>query len=65
MAAKKKPLDVLSLADLDIDAEDFRPARAIMVDATKRPPREAGTVIQDDGTGAEQLAEFLAQNKLI
>lgn len=65
MAAKKKPLDQLTLADLGIDAEDFTPARAIMLQANQRPPREAGTVIDDDGTAAAQLADFLAANKFI
>lgn len=65
MAAKKKPLDTVSLADLGIDAEDFTPARAIIVDASQRPPREAGTIIHDDGTAAAQLADFLAANKFI
>ena len=50
MAAKKQELTPLTLADLGIDANDFTPARAIVLEAAKRPPREAGTVIDDDGT---------------
>lgn len=65
MAAKKKPLNTVSLAELGIDAEDFTPARSIMIGIAERPAREAGTVITDDGTAAEQLADFLASNRLI
>ncbi len=65
MAAKKKELDTLTLADLGIDANDFAPARAIVVEASQRPPREAGTLIHDDGTAATQIADFLAEKKFI
>jgi electron transfer flavoprotein beta subunit len=32
---------------------------------TKRPARAAGTKIVDDGTAAQELAGFLASNRLI
>lgn len=65
MAAKKKPLQVTSLADLGIDATDMTPSRAIMTEISERPPRTAGVKITDDGTAAEQLAAFLAENRLV
>lgn len=65
MAAKKKPITTLSLADLDIDAEDFSIPRAIMVEASEAPPRAAGVKVTDDGDAARQLADFLVQNRLI
>ncbi|AKK02665.1 electron transfer flavoprotein subunit beta/FixA family protein [Corynebacterium epidermidicanis] len=65
MAAKKKPFDVLTLADLQVDAEDFTHPRAIMTEVGEKPPRQAGTKITDDGSAAAQLADYLAQNKLI
>ena len=64
MAAKKKPLETLSLADLGIDAEDYSVPRAIMTAAAERPAREAGVKIEDDGTAGAQLADFLVQNRL-
>jgi electron transfer flavoprotein beta subunit len=64
MAAKKKPLETLALADLGIDPEDYSVPRAIMTAAAERPPREAGVKIEDDGTAAAQLADFLVQNRL-
>ncbi|AWB83459.1 electron transfer flavoprotein subunit beta/FixA family protein [Corynebacterium liangguodongii] len=65
MAAKKKPVDKLTLADLGIDPEDFSWAKSIMLEVAQRPPREAGTIITDDGSAAEQLADYLAANRLI
>jgi electron transfer flavoprotein beta subunit len=67
MAAKKKPVETLSLADLGID-----PARVGLaasgtevVSFAKRPPRQGGTIIKDDGDGGEKAAEFLAAQKFI
>ncbi len=67
MAAKKKPLTTLTLADLGLDAEGVGLAAAwTKVDeATPRPPRAAGTIIKDEGDGGVQLADFLAAQKFI
>ncbi|WP_298229638.1 electron transfer flavoprotein subunit beta/FixA family protein [Gryllotalpicola sp.] len=63
-AAKKKPLDVLSLADLEVDPMDANAARSIMVSVTAAPPRSAGVKIVDEGDAGSQLAEFLITNRL-
>jgi len=68
MAAKKKPVETVSLADLGIDAADvgLDAAWTRVEDAQSRPPRSAGTVVTDeDGTGADRLVEFLAGQKFI
>ncbi|MCY1159082.1 MAG: electron transfer flavoprotein subunit beta/FixA family protein [Citricoccus sp.] len=66
MAAKKKPLQSWSLADLGIQAgPEAASVRSVMVSATARPPKQAGPKVADDGTAAAQLAEFLAANRLI
>lgn len=65
MAAKKKPLEVLSLSDLGIDPEDMSASRAIMLGITQRPPRTAGIKIADEGDAAAQLAAFLVENHLV
>jgi electron transfer flavoprotein beta subunit len=68
MAAKKKPLETLSLSDLGIDAGDvgLSVAWTEVEDTTARPPREAGEIVKDeDGSGATALAEFLAVKKFI
>lgn len=65
MAAKKKPFEVLTLADLAIDAEDLSQAHSIMLTVSERPARAAGVKIVDEGDAGEKLAEFLIQNRLV
>ncbi|QAY59151.1 electron transfer flavoprotein subunit beta/FixA family protein [Microbacterium protaetiae] len=64
MAAKKKPYETKSLADLGVDAADPAASRSIMIAVSEKPPRAAGTKIVDDGDAGVQLAEFLIQNRL-
>ena len=67
MAAKKKPMSTLSAADVGIEPDrvGLAGAYSVVEDFTARPPREAGTVITDEGDGGVQLAEFLAARKFI
>lgn len=64
MAAKKKPLTTLSLAELGLDAEDFSVARTIMTAVAQRPPKEAGQKLTDDGSAGQAIAEYLFAHKL-
>jgi electron transfer flavoprotein beta subunit len=61
MAAKKAPLTTLSLAELGGDAAllGLAGAGTEVVSAAKAPPRAAGEVSADDGTGGARLAAFL------
>jgi len=68
MAAKKKPLETLSLSDLGVDAGDvgLSVAWTEVEETTARPPREAGEIVKDEeGSGAKALADFLAAKKFI
>jgi electron transfer flavoprotein beta subunit len=68
MAAKKKPLETLSLSDLGVDAGDvgLSVAWTVVEETTARPPREAGEIVKDEeGSGAKALADFLAAKKFI
>ena len=67
MAAKKKPVTTMTLADVGIDAGEVGLANATstVTDATPRPPREAGQVVTDEGDGAAKLVEYLVGQKLI
>jgi electron transfer flavoprotein beta subunit len=67
MAAKKKPVETLSLADIGIDPGQVGLAGAAteVVSFAARPPRQAGTVVKDEGDGGVKAAEFLAAQKLI
>jgi electron transfer flavoprotein beta subunit len=67
MAAKKKPLTTLSIADAGIDAGQVGLASApsqVASFATK-PPRSAGQVVKDEGDGGVKIVEFLASQKLV
>jgi electron transfer flavoprotein beta subunit len=67
MAAKKKPVETLSLADAGIDPARVGLAASAteVVSWAKRPPRQAGTIIKDEGDGGVKAAEFLAAQKFI
>ena len=68
MAAKKKPVETMSLADLGVDASQVGLSAAwTAVESTEpRPPRTQGEVVTDeDGSGATALVEFLASKKFI
>ncbi len=66
MAAKKKPLDTLTLADLSAAAgASGEEAHSIVISLAERPARAAGVTIVDEGDAGTQLAEFLAKNQLI
>lgn len=65
MAAKKKPLEVVSVADLGIDVSPEAAPQSIMTAVAQKPPRAAGVKVVDDGSAAEQLVSFLAQNRLV
>jgi electron transfer flavoprotein beta subunit len=67
MAAKKKPMQVLSCADAGIDPALVGLANAAteVVDFAERPPRQAGTIVKDDGDGGAKAAEFLIAQKFI
>src|SRR5262249_44349548 len=60
MAAKKKPLETWSLADLGVDAGSVGLDQAYtkVLDATARPARQSGEVVKDEGDGGTKLAEF-------
>jgi electron transfer flavoprotein beta subunit len=67
MAAKKKPIQTLSLADLGIAADEvgFAGATSTVLESAKRPPRQAGTKVTDEGDGGTQLVGFLAAEKFV
>jgi len=67
MAAKKKKVTTLSLADAGIDASQVGAAGALtaVVEATPKPPKSAGEKVVDGGDGGAQVAAFLVAQKLI
>jgi electron transfer flavoprotein beta subunit len=67
MAAKSKPIDVKSLADLGVEAGDMGLGNAwTQVSSFENaPPRAAGQTVKDEGNGGAAIADFLASKKLI
>ena len=67
MAAKKKPVQTWSLADLGVDASlvGLGGARSTVLSAVRRPARTAGQMVKDDGDGGSALADFLVAQRFI
>jgi len=67
MAAKKKPVQTLSLADIGLgaDAAGLEGSATAVADFAARPPRAAGVIVKDDGDGGVKVAAFLAERKFI
>jgi electron transfer flavoprotein beta subunit len=67
MGAKKKPQETLSLDDLGVESERAGEAgsKTEVLGLTDPPARGDSRRIEDDGNAAEQIAEFLAEKRLI
>jgi electron transfer flavoprotein beta subunit len=67
MAAKKKPVQTLALADLGVDtgAAGLAGSQSQVSDFAAKPPRAAGQVARDEGDGGTTVAAFLAERKFI
>ncbi len=67
MAAKKKPVEQWSLADLGVDPSQvgLDAAWSRVASFTKRPPREQGQIVTDEGDGGTKLAEYLTAQKFV
>ncbi len=67
MAAKKKPVQVLTLADAGIDASEVGLANAgsKVIESAPKPQKQAGQRVIDEGSGGVQITEFLAGQRLI
>jgi electron transfer flavoprotein beta subunit len=67
MGAKKKPLDVKDAAALGLDTAQvgLSGSKTRVLSARTPEPRKAGVKIEDDGTGAKKIVEFLASQKLV
>ena len=62
MAAKKKTMDIRSLAIVGVSSEN---SWSSVTDASPRPPRTVGVKVVDEGKGGEALVNYLAEKKLI
>ena len=67
MAAKKKPVQTMSLADAGIEPDRVGLGNSAteVDDFAARPPRQAGEIVKDEGDGGGKLAKFLVERKFI
>ncbi len=65
MAAKSKPVDTVTAADLGVTATGWDAAGQQITSVTQAPAREAGEVIEDDGEAHVKIVEFLEGLKVI
>jgi len=67
IAAKKKKIATLSLADIGVDPAEVgaQGAWTSVESAQQRPPRAQGIIITDEGDAGIKLVDFLAEQKLL
>lgn len=69
MAARAKPIETWTLADLDVDAATVgaAAARTVVVDTARVPDKPTPPVVLDDGSGsgAQALVDFLVEKELV
>jgi len=67
MGAKKKPFDTLSLGDIGVDPGDAGEAgsKTEVLALGEPPSRGDARKIEDDGSAAQQIVDFLAEKRLV
>ncbi|WP_059020986.1 electron transfer flavoprotein subunit beta/FixA family protein [Mycobacterium sp. M26] len=67
MAAKKKEVTTLTLAEIGVEADEVGLANAgsSVLSSTPKPPKTAGEKITDEGEGGKKIAEYLVAQKII
>jgi electron transfer flavoprotein beta subunit len=64
MQAKQKPLEKMSIADLGLTDEEVQPTQQV-TKVEDAPERGAGEVIEDDGSAADRIVQFLKDAKVV
>ena len=67
MAAKKKEVTTLTLAEIGVEPDEVGLANAgsTVLASTPKPPKTAGEKITDEGEGGKKIAEYLVAQKII
>lgn len=67
MAAKKKEVSVLTLADIGVESDEVGLANAgsTVKTSTPKPPKTAGEKVTDEGEGGTQIVKYLVAQKII
>ena len=64
MGAKKKQADTLSLADLSVEAGESA-SKTTVRGLSDPPARGESQKIEDDGSAAQKIVDFLAEKRLV
>jgi electron transfer flavoprotein beta subunit len=67
MGAKKKPQETVTASDLGLDASDLGESGSatVVYALNEPPPRGDVQKVEDDGSAAEKIVEFLAEKRLV
>src|ERR1700759_1539546 len=67
MAAKKKEVTTLTLAEIGVEGDEVGLANAgsTVLTSTPKPPKSAGEKVTDEGEGGNQVAQYLVSQKII
>ncbi|MCK0174978.1 MULTISPECIES: electron transfer flavoprotein subunit beta/FixA family protein [Mycobacteriaceae] len=67
MAAKKKEVTTLTLAEIGVEPDEVGVANAgsRVLTSTPKPPKTAGEKVTDEGEGGSKVAEYLVAQKII
>ena len=64
MQAKQKPVERYTTGDLGLSGDDVSPTQKVgAVEAA--PEKGPGEIVEDDGSGAQKIAQFLQEAKVI
>jgi electron transfer flavoprotein beta subunit len=65
MAAKSKPVDTVTAADLGVTPVGWAGAGQSITNVAQAEARAAGTIVEDDGEGFAQIVSYLENLKVI
>jgi electron transfer flavoprotein beta subunit len=67
MGAKSKPQEIVSLADIGAEASHVGEAgsRTTVRSSAPPPPKSDQVKLEDDGSAAEKIVEYLAGKRLV
>lgn len=65
MAAKSKPLETITAADLGVTPTGWAASDQQIVDVVQAPKRDAGEIVEDDGDAHLKIVAFLESLKVI
>jgi electron transfer flavoprotein beta subunit len=67
MGAKKKPQETIALADLGVSSDEAGEAGSgtVVRELKQPPPRGESEILEDDGSAAQRIADYLAEQKFV